>query len=76
MNSEVLRMIRSLDVNAAQLHMLRTTGKPFLPAPSEVNGRPYTGDQNALIALHKLRTQMGSPAEIEASKAWLRAQGR
>jgi len=32
-------------------------------------------DGNALIALHKLRTHLGSPAEIEASKAWLRSQG-
>ena len=55
MNSDVLRMVRSLDVNAARLRMLRTTGTPFVPGPSEVNGRFYTGDQNALIALHKLR---------------------
>jgi len=31
----------------------------------------YSADENALIALHKLRTQVGSPA----SNAWLRAQG-
>ena len=70
MNRQVLQMVRSLDVKAAQAHMLQTTGNPFLPAPSEVNGKFYTGDQNALIALHKMRTHMGSPAEIEASKAW------
>jgi len=75
MNRQVLQMVRSLDVKAAQAHMLQTTGNPFLPAPSEVNGKFYTGDQNALIALHKMRTHMGSPAEIEASKAGLRKQG-
>jgi hypothetical protein len=26
------------------------------------------------MALHKLRTRMGSPAEVEAGKAWLRSQ--
>ena len=51
--------------------MLRTTGKSFSAGAFRVNGRPCTADQNALIALHKLRTQMGSPAEMEASKAWL-----
>lgn len=75
MNSEVLLMVRSLDVQAAQQHMLRTTGKPFVPASSEVNGRMYSGDENALIALHKMRTMMGSPDEMVASRAWLRAQG-
>jgi hypothetical protein len=35
----------------------------------------YSGDENALIALHKMRPHMGSPAEIAASKAWLRGQG-
>jgi len=55
--------------------MRRTTGNPFVAAPSEVNGRMYLGDENALIALHKMPTRMGSPAEIEASKAWLRSQG-
>lgn len=43
------------------------TGKPFVAAPSEVNGRMHSGDENALIALHKMRTRM--------RKAWLRAQG-
>ena len=68
-------MVRSLDVQAAQAHIQQTAGTPFVPGRSEVNGRFYTGDQNALIALHKMRLHMGSPAEIEASKAWLRAQG-
>ena len=75
MNRQVVQMVRSLDVKAAQAHMLQTTGNPFLPAPSEVNGRFYTGDENALIALHKMRTQFGTSPEIAASKAWLRAQG-
>jgi hypothetical protein len=57
MNRQVVQMVRSLDVKAAQEHMLQTTGNPFLPAHSEVNGRFYTGDQNALIALHKMRTR-------------------
>ena len=37
--------------------------------------RFYSADENALIALHKLRVVMGSPDEIEASKAWLRGPG-
>jgi len=75
MNRQVEGMVRSLDVKAAQEHMRRITGNPFVAAPSEVNGRMYSGNENALIALHKMRTRMGSPAEIEASKAWRRAQG-
>src|SRR5262245_52314503 len=55
-DNAVLKMVRSLDVKAAQAHMRQTTGKSFVPAPSEVNGRFYTGDENALIALHKMRT--------------------
>ena len=75
MDNEVQRMVRSLDVRAAQAHMRKTTGTPFVAAPSEVNGKMYSGDENALIALHKLRSQLGTPAEQNASKAWLRAQG-
>ena len=51
MNRQVVQMVRPLDVHAAQAHMLQTTGNPFLPAPSEVNDRFYTGDENTLIAL-------------------------
>jgi hypothetical protein len=40
-----------------------------------VNGKFYSADDNAPIALHKMRLPMGSPAEIAASKAWLRGQG-
>jgi hypothetical protein len=74
MNRQVVQMVRSLDVQAAQAHMLQTTGNPFLPTHSEVDGKFYTGDENALFALHKMRTQFGTPPEIEASRAWLRAQ--
>jgi hypothetical protein len=74
MNRQVERMVRTLDVKAAQVHMRRITGNPFVAAPSEVNGRMYSGDENALIALHKMRPHMGSPAEIAAIKAWLRGQ--
>jgi hypothetical protein len=63
MNRQVERLVRSLDVKAAQEHMRRTTGNPFVAAPSEVNGRMYSGDENALIALHKMPTRMGSPAD-------------
>jgi hypothetical protein len=73
--NEVQKMVCSLDVRAAQTHMRKATGTPFVAGPSEVNGKIYSADENALIALHKLRTRMGSPAEIEASKAWLRSQG-
>src|SRR5262245_4130109 len=74
-DNAVLKMVRSLDVKAAQAHMARTTGTRFVAAPSEVDGRFYSADENALIALHKLRVVMGSPDEIEASKAWLRGPG-
>jgi hypothetical protein len=71
----VMKMVRALDVVAAQEHMRKTTGKPFIAASSEVNGKMYSANDNALIALHKLRTHLGTPAEIETSKAWLRSQG-
>jgi hypothetical protein len=48
---------------------------PFVAAYPEVNGEFYAADDNILIALHKMRAHLGSSAEIEASKAWLRAQG-
>jgi hypothetical protein len=73
--NEVQRMVRSLDVSAAQAHMRKTTGTPFVAVPSEVYGRMYSAGEDALIALHKLRTHLGSPVEIEASRAWLRSQG-
>ena len=69
MNRQAERLVRSLDVRAAQAHMGRTTGTPFVAASSEVNGKFYSADENALIALHKMRLHIGSPAEIEASKA-------
>ena len=40
-----------------------------------MNGRFYTGDENTLIALPKMRMQFATPPEIEASRAWLRTQG-
>jgi hypothetical protein len=74
MNRQVERMVRSHDVQAAHACARALNGHPFVAARSEVNGKLYSADENALIALHKMRTRMGSPAEIEASKAWLRAQ--
>jgi len=32
-------MVRTLDVSAAQAHMRRTTGQPFVTAPSELTGK-------------------------------------
>ena len=75
MNRQVEGMVRTLDVKAAQVHMRRTTGTAFVAAPSEVNGKFYPADDNALNALHKMRLHMSLPAEIAASKAWLRGQG-
>jgi hypothetical protein len=69
------RMVRTLDVKAAQVHMRRTTGTPFVAAHSEVNGVFYSADENALIALHKMRTRMGSAVEIEASKGLVALAG-
>jgi hypothetical protein len=74
-NSQVDRLARSLDVQAAHAHARVSTGQPFVEARSEVNGKFYSADENALIALHKMRLHMGSPAEIAGRKAWLRGQG-
>ena len=65
-----------LDVRAAYAAARALNGHPFVAARSEVNGKLYSADENALIALHKdAHAQAGTPAEIEASKAWLRLQG-
>jgi hypothetical protein len=61
-NRQVERLVRLLDVQAAHAH----AREPFVAARFEV--------EHALMALHKLRTRMGSPAEVEAGKAWLRSQ--
>ena len=74
MNRQVERMVRLLDVRAAYAAARALNGHPFVAARSEVNGKLYSADENALIALHKMRTRMATPAEIEASKAWLRLQ--
>jgi hypothetical protein len=75
MNRQVVQMVRSLDVQAAHAHARASTGNSFVAERSEVNGKLYSADENALIALHKMRTQFGTPPEIAASRAWLRAQG-
>jgi len=74
MNSQaaVVRMACSLDVVAAQEHMRKTRATVRRRALRD-NGRMYSVDETALIALHKMRSQIGSRAEIEASKNWLRA---
>jgi hypothetical protein len=38
-DKHLLRMVRTLDVSAAQAHMRRTTGQPFVTAPSELTGK-------------------------------------
>ena len=53
MNRQVKRIVRTLEVKAVQEHMRIITGKPFVAAPSEINGLMYSG----LIALHKMRTR-------------------
>jgi hypothetical protein len=53
MNRQVKRIVRTLEVKAAQEHMRIITGKPFVAAPSELNGLMYSG----LFALHKMRTR-------------------
>ena len=65
MNRQVERMVRTLDVKAAQVHMRRATGTPFVTALSEVNGKFCLAGDNALIALHKMRLHMGSPIAVE-----------
>ena len=72
MNRQVERMVRSLDVEAAQAHM--TTGTPFVAAPSEANGRFYSADENTLIALHKMCLP-SARRQRRGQQACLRGQG-
>ena len=76
MNRQVERMVRSPDVEAAQAHMRKTTGTPFVAAPSKVNGKFYSADENALIALHKMRLRLaGRDRGQQGVSAWPRAKG-
>lgn len=67
--------VRRLDIAWAHKYMIALCGQPFVSGPSDVNGKMYTADENALIALHKLRTEVGSKKEMVASREWLRAEG-
>jgi hypothetical protein len=73
--NEVQRVVRSLDVTSAEYIL------PLTSDGTATNGMPVVfrmcacADKDALIALHKLWTHLGSPVEIEASRAWLRSQG-
>lgn len=67
--------IRRLDVAWAHARNRAATGHAFLPGPSVVNGKTYSADENALIALHKLRTKIGTKVQARSSTAWLRREG-
>jgi hypothetical protein len=69
------KQVRKLNVRWAHERMTAIQGCPFLASPSNVTGKMYSADENALIALHKMRTQIGTPAEIVESRAWLTAEG-
>lgn len=67
--------VRRLDVAWAHEFMTKERGYPFVPGPSDVTGKHYTADENALIAVHRLRTKLGTKAQVRASKNWLRSEG-
>ena len=69
------KQIRRLNVKWAHERMAAIRGCPFLAGPSDLTGKMYSADENALIALHKMRTQIGTPSEIAESRAWLTAEG-
>lgn len=69
------KRVRQLDIKWAHEFMRAMIGHPFVAGPSEVTGKMYSADENALVALHKLRTHIGTPAEIAESRAWLMAEG-
>lgn len=75
MTPEQIRAVRRLDVKFAHAFNRTTFGHPFLPGPSDANGRWYDADENALIALHKVRTKVGTKKQIRESKDWLRKEG-
>jgi hypothetical protein len=50
MNRQVERMVRSLDVRAAQAHARASTGQPFVAARSEINWRGVDSSFRAFIS--------------------------
>lgn len=72
---ENVKHIRRLDVAWAHKFMTKLRGYPFVPGPSDVTAKFYTADENALIALHKMRTEVGNKREMIASREWLRKEG-
>lgn len=67
--------VRRLDVEWAHDFNRAAIGHAFLPGPSRLTGKMYSADENALIALHKLRTVVGKKAQAKESKEWLRREG-
>ena len=70
-----IRRVRSLDVEWAHDFNVAQTGRRFREGRSSVNGKLYSADANALIALHKLRSQMGNSMQRSASQEWLGEEG-
>jgi hypothetical protein len=72
---ETISAVRRLDIAFVNKVMEADRGYPFVDGPSDVNGRWYTADENALVALHKLRTKLGTKKQARESTGWLRSQG-
>lgn len=70
-----IRRVRSLAVEWAHEFNAAHTGRRFREGRSNVNGKLYSADENALIALHKLRSQLGNSMQRSASQEWLREEG-
>lgn len=75
LDPEHVRAIRRLDVAYAHRFNRSITGHAFLPGASEVSGKMYSADETALLALHKLRTKVGTKKQARESREWLRAEG-
>ena len=67
--------IRKLDVQWVHQDFEQKSGQPFVAGPSSVMGKWSSADENALMALHKMRLVVGNKAEARASREWLRAEG-
>jgi len=71
---ETVDAVRRLDIEYANNLMRSVRGYPFVAGPCESNGLFYTADENALVALHKLRTKKNKKKQSRESKDWLKAR--
>lgn len=71
---EDIKRVRKLDVKWAQRRNMNYVGKSFQPGLSP-RGKRMSGDDVALMTLHKLRTRVGNKRERAASLLWLKNGG-